>query len=238
MHPEIIAGKLHKSGILKSLMISSLRNSVLCAVAVGILGGCASTYYNAWEKAGVHKRDILVSRVENTRDSQQDAQEEFKDALEQFGSVVALQNTDLKNAYDRLNAEYEDSEAAAQEVTDRINSVEAVAEALFKEWGQEIEQYTNADFKRSSSNQLRETRSRYQGMLATMRRSEQSMQPVLSTFRDNVLFLKHNLNAQAIGSLKGEFASLQEDIAVLIREMNRSIAESDQFIAELRSNQA
>ncbi len=218
-------------------MKSFIRNLMMCSLLTGLMSGCASTYYNAWEKAGVHKRDILVSRVENTRDSQQDAQEEFKDALEQFGSVVALQNTDLKQAYDRLNAEYEDSESAAQEVTDRINSVEAVAEALFKEWGQEIDQYTNPDFKRSSSNQLRDTRSRYQGMLASMRRSEQSMQPVLATFRDNVLFLKHNLNAQAIGSLKGEFASLQDEIAVLIREMNRSIAESDQFIAELRSEQ-
>lgn len=200
------------------------------------VSGCASTYYNAWEKAGIHKRDILVSRVESTRDSQQDAQEEFKDALEQFGSIVTLQDTDLKQAYDRLNAEYEDSQEAAQEVTDRINSVAAVATALFKEWQQEIEQYTNPEFKSSSTRQLRETRSRYDAMLNTMRKSEASMRPVLNTFRDNVLFLKHNLNAQAIGSLKGEFASLQNDIAVLISEMNRSIAESDRFIADLRSS--
>lgn len=71
-------------------------------------------------------------------------------------------------------------------------------------------------------------------MLSTMRRSEESMQPVLRTFRDNVLFLKHNLNAQAIGSLKGEFATLEDDIAVLIREMNKSISESNKFIEELR----
>lgn len=201
-----------------------------------MLGGCASTYYNAWEKAGVHKRDILVSRVENTRDSQQDAQVEFKDALEQFGSIVTLQNTDLAKAYKKLSAEYEDSQEAAQLVTDRIDSVAAVATALFKEWQNEIEQFSNAEYKRSSTAQLRETRSRYDGMLASMRKSEASMQPVLDTFRDNVLFLKHNLNAQAIGSLKGEFASLQDDIAVLIREMNRSIAESDKFISNLRSS--
>ena len=60
------------------------------------------------------------------------------------------------------------------------------------------------------------------------------MQPVLNTFRDNVLILKHKLNAQAIGLLKGEFASLEDDIAALIREMNRSISESNQFIEELR----
>ncbi len=207
---------------------------LIVATMASLLAGCATAYYNTLDKAGIHKRDILVSRVENTRDSQEEAQDEFKDALEQFGSIVALQNTDLKQAYDKLSAEYEDSQAAAEEVTDRIDAVENVAKALFKEWETEIEQYTNAEFKRSSTSQLRDTRTRYNGMLSTMRQSEQSMQPVLRTFRDNVLFLKHNLNAQAIGSLRGEFASLEDDIAVLIREMNRSIAESNKFIEELR----
>ena len=208
--------------------------ALIIAVMASLLAGCATAYYNTLDKAGVHKRDILVSRVEKTRDSQEDAQDEFKDALEQFGSIVTLQDTDLKLAYDRLSSEYEDSQDAAQAVTDRINSVESVANALFREWEGEIDQYTNADFKRSSTAQLRDTRTRYTGMLSTMRRSEESMQPVLRTFRDNVLFLKHNLNAQAIGSLKGEFATLEDDIAVLIREMNKSISESNKFSEELR----
>lgn len=208
---------------------------LIITVLASLLGGCASAYYGAFDKAGIHKRDILVNRVEKTRDSQEDAQDEFKDALEQFGSIVTLQDTDLKQAYDKLSAEYEDSQDAAQAVTDRINSVESVANALFKEWEVEIDQYTNPDFKRTSTTQLRDTRSRYNGMMTTMRRSEQSMQPVLRTFRDNVLFLKHNLNAQAIGSLRGEFASLEDDIEVLIREMNRSISESNEFIEGLRS---
>ena len=200
------------------------------------LSACSSTYYNAWEKVGVHKRDILVSRVENTRDAQQDAQTEFKDALEQFGSIVTIQETSLKKAYDKLSGEYDDSVDAAEEVSDRIDSVQSVAEALFKEWEDEIKQYNNAEFKRQSASQLRDTRSRYGSMLKSMRASEASMKPVLQTFKDNVLFLKHNLNAQAIGSLRGEFSSLQDDIGVLIEEMNRSIAESNAFIEQLQSS--
>ena len=75
------------------------------AVAL-LICGCSNTYYSAMEKVGVHKRDIMVDRVENARDSQEDAQEQFKSALEQFGSVVKLKETDLKKAYDKLNAEY------------------------------------------------------------------------------------------------------------------------------------
>jgi hypothetical protein len=58
---------------------------------------------------------------------------------------------------------------------------------------------------------------------------------VLAAFRDQVLFLKHNLNAQAVASLSAELDSIEIGVARLINEMNVSIAEADRFIAELRS---
>ncbi|GAB6143088.1 DUF2959 domain-containing protein [Desulfocicer niacini] len=202
--------------------------------SMGLINGCSQAYYGAMEKVGIHKRDILVDRVEKARDAQENAQEEFKSALTQFESVVRLENTDLKMAYEQTNAAYEESEKAAEAVSDRISRVEDVAEALFLEWEAELEQYSNAELKRLSQQKITETRTRYRRMLKVMHQAEQSMAPVLTTFHDNVLFLKHNLNAQAIGSLKGEFSHLQGQIQSLIGEMNRAIASSNDFLAELQ----
>ncbi len=199
-----------------------------------LTAGCASTYYGAMEKVGVAKRDILVDRVEDTRDSQQDAQQQFQSALDQFSSVVKLEQTDLKMAYDKLNKEYKKSVSVADEVSSRIDKVESVSDALFAEWKKELKQYENADLKASSKKQLNVTQARYQSMLAGMHEAEKSMQPVLNIFRDNVLFLKHNLNAQAVGSLAPEFDALQLEINSLISKMNDSIEQSNQFISELQ----
>ena len=200
---------------------------------IAISNGCATAYYNAMEKIGVHKRDILVDRVEDARDAQSEAQEQFKSALEQFSSVVRIENTDLKNAYEKLNSEYEESENAAKNVTDRIDKVESVADALFREWEEELELYKRAELKSSSRKQLNTTKERYNKMLRSMRQAESSMAPVLSTFRDNVLFLKHNLNAQAIGSLRMEFKNLKGEIDRLITKMNTAIESSNSFISNL-----
>lgn len=199
-----------------------------------VLSSCSKTYYSAMEKIGVHKRDIMVDRVEDARDSQADAQEQFKSALEQFDSVVKLKETDLKKAYDRLNSEYEKSKAAAEDVSSRINKVEAVAEDLFDEWEQELTQYQNQELRRSSKEKLNTTRKRYKEMMTSMHRAEASMEPVLKIFNDNVMFLKHNLNAQAIGSLQSEFTNLKGEIDVLIREMNAAIQSSNSFIADIK----
>ena len=197
------------------------------------LNSCSSAYYGAMEKIGIHKRDILVDRVEDARDAQAEAQEQFKSALEQFSSVVQIEETDLKKAYEKLNFEYEQSEEAAQNVSDRIDKVESVAEALFKEWESELELYKSAELRNASSRQLRETRERYSKMLHSMQQAENSMTPVLRTFRDNVLFLKHNLNAQAIGSLRMEFKNLKGEIDRLIIKMNTAIETSNSFISNL-----
>ncbi|MGW8194437.1 MAG: DUF2959 domain-containing protein [Desulforhopalus sp.] len=207
---------------------------VIITISMLAFTGCSSTYYGAMEKIGVHKRDIMVDRVEDARDAQAEAQQQFKSALEQFDSVVKLKETNLKKAYDSLNSEYEKSSDAAEQVSSRIDKVESVADALFDEWEDELGQYQNKELKRSSSSQLKKTRARYNEMLASMRQAEASMDPVLKIFRDNVLFLKHNLNAQAIGSLQGEFANLKGEIDTLIRKMNIAIDSSNKFIADIR----
>lgn len=201
---------------------------------VPFLGACSQAYYGAMEKVGIHKRDILIDRVEGARDAQSEAQEQFKSALEQFSAVVHIENSNLKKAYEKLNAEYEDSEKAAQKVSARIDKVETVANALFDEWEDELKLYKSADLRRSSKQKLKDTKTRYREMLASMHRAEKSMEPVLRSFRDNVLFLKHNLNAQAIGSLRSEFSTLKGEINGLIKNMNEAIKTSNKFIADIK----
>jgi DNA repair exonuclease SbcCD ATPase subunit len=186
------------------------------------------------EKVGIHKRDILVDRVEDGRDAQAAAQQQFQSALQQFDSVVKLEETDLKKAYDKLNKEYERSKDAADDVSSRIGKIESVADALFKEWKSELKQYENDKLRRSSEKQLSLTKARYKEMLGSMKKAEDSMAPVLAIFHDNVLFLKHNLNAQAIGSLQSEFANLEGQIGELIQSMNVAIASSNEFIAGIK----
>lgn len=200
-----------------------------------MLVGCSSTYYGAMEKLGIHKRDILVDRVEEARDSQMETKEQFSSALEQFKSVLAFEGGELEKKYDELKSILEESEDRAEEVRDRISAVENVAEALFDEWEEELSQYSSASMRRSSENQLKQTRNQYYKLIGAMKRAEAKIDPVLNPLRDQVLFLKHNLNARAISSLQAELGNIETDVSRLIREMELSIKEADQFIGTLKA---
>lgn len=200
-----------------------------------VVGACSTAYYKTMEGLGIEKRDILIDRVEDARDAQDDASEQFASALDQFRATVNFDGGDLEEVYDRLNAEYEKSAAEAEEVSDRINAVESVAEDLFREWEEELDQYSRADLRRNSASLLNDTRKRYKQLMSSMRRAEQSMEPVLVAFKDQVLVLKHNLNARAIGALRNELASIEKDTANLIRQMQKAIAEANSFIDSMEN---
>jgi len=208
---------------------------VWALLATGLsLQGCSSAYYNTMEKFGVHKRDILVDRVKEARDSQKSGEKQFASALEQFKSVVAVDGGNLEKVYEKLNGEYEDSKGAADEIRERINSIESVADALFDEWEDELKQYSSKQLRNESRQKLKITKSKYQQLISTMRKTETRLDPVLTAMNDQVLYLKHNLNARAIQSLKQEVVKIDKDVDVLLAAIRKSVAEADAFIREMK----
>lgn len=196
------------------------------------LVACQSAYYGALETVGIEKRDVLVDRVATARKAQAQAQEAYVDALDAFRAVVAFDGGDLERTYNRLKGKAEGARAQATTLGSRIDAVDSVATALFKEWEKELAQYRDANLRARSREQLAQTKSRSAQVLAAMRRAQASFEPALARLEDQVLFLKHNLNASAIGSIKDELPRVQADAERLKRDIEAAVAEADKFLAE------
>ncbi|HBG18322.1 MAG TPA: DUF2959 domain-containing protein [Desulfobulbaceae bacterium] len=212
-----------------------MKNGFFLFVAIILgLSGCSTMYYETMEKVGVHKRDIMIDRVKEARDTQDDAKKQFLTAMEQFKSVVNFKGGNLEKEYNKLNDTLQDSESKASAVRNRISAVEDVSDALFREWRSEIKQYSSDTLRKSSQRKYDITQQKYKQLIGSMKKAEARLEPVLVPLRDQVLFLKHNLNAQAIGGLQDELGSVQTNVDSLVRDMNRAIAEADEFIAALQ----
>jgi Skp family chaperone for outer membrane proteins len=216
-------------------MWSSLRPAFVYAALLLVTAGCSGVYYDTLEKFGYAKRDLLLDRVEKTEKAQTAAKEQFASALEHFLAVTKTDAGELQRKYEDLNHELARSEERAKDVRDRIAAVQDVAEALFSEWKKELGQYSNPSLRRESERELEATRRRYDDLMRVMRRAADRMDPVLATFRDQVLFLKHNLNARALASLDTTHRELEADISRLVADMEASIREAQTFIQGLKA---
>jgi DNA repair exonuclease SbcCD ATPase subunit len=206
--------------------------ALIAAWALAGLLGCQKTYYTMLEQVGVEKRELLAKRVGRAKDSQQEAQEEFRDALEKFQAVTGHRGGDLEDRYDSLRSAYERSEEQADEVSERIDAVETVANDLLEEWEDELDNYQDRALRRRSAAKLHETQGEVERLLRLMHKAERSLQPVLEKLEDRVLYVKHNLNAAALAGLEEDVPELERDVDRLVREMQASIAEADRFIAQ------
>ncbi len=198
-----------------------------------LLVGCSSAYYSTMETFGVHKRDMLKKRVIAARDEQKEAGQQFKDALTRMKELYGFQGGELEKVYDGLKRDFDRSSNKAEAVRKRVKDVESVANDLFDEWEKELKQLSSESLRNRDREQLRATRRRYEALHEALKRAESSMEPVITQFRDQVLFLKHNLNAQALSSLQKEALNIQDDISKLLAEMDQSIRQADSFIKEL-----
>ncbi len=215
--------------------IAPIQKPLLLVVGLGIAvaAGCSSAYYSAWEMLGKEKRDLLRSNVESVQKDQERAADEFEDALERLRSLYKVDTGDLEKIYDKIKDDSEDAEARADDIRDRVDSIRSIAEDLFREWEQEIGEISNPTYQAKSREKLTETKQQFADLDASLARSVSSMEPVLTHLKDNVLFLKHNLNAAAIGGLQAEMAGVEADIEQLISDMRESIAEASRFLGTL-----
>lgn len=220
----------------KTSALNVMLTAILLA-AVLVLPGCQSAYYSTMEMLGHPKREILVEKVEDARDSQTEVKVQFQTALEKFSQVVNFEGGELEQKYKELKKEYEKSQSKSKAVAKRIADVKNVANALFEEWQKELEQYSSQEYRAKSELQLNQTRQKCEKLIGAMDRASEKITPVLVVFKDQVLFLKHNLNAQAVASLQGELATMEADIGSLVREMEIAIAEADAFINAMTEEQ-
>ncbi|BET67586.1 DUF2959 domain-containing protein [Opitutales bacterium ASA1] len=210
--------------------------TLVCVVTAALLGGCASIEYSVREKLGQHKRELLVDRVETAKRSQERAKVEFVSALEQFKRLTGFEGGDLEAKYDEVKKRYDACASRADDVSDRIEAVRDVANALFREWQDELKEYSSDALRRDSQRRLDETKRSFVQLLEVMRAAEKRMKPVLRTLNDQVLYLKHNLNARAIATLGGVSAELQREIDWLVADMEKAIDDATRFIDEMKSD--
>ncbi|MCI0734519.1 MAG: DUF2959 domain-containing protein [Methylococcaceae bacterium] len=203
---------------------------ILSAAAGTILQHCRNAYRKSRDSRGYPKRDVVVYRVVKARDSLESAKTQFVSALEKFSTLTNFEGGSLKELYLQIRREFELSQDQAGKVSERIRAVEEVSLALFDEWQQELGQYNSRQLRSNSREQLKLARAHYNRLIRAMHHAEAKIKPVLAAFKDQVLFLNHSLNAQAIASLHHELRAIALDIASLIAAMEKSIVEANAFV--------
>lgn len=209
------------------------RRAILCAGLL-LLSGCATVQYSALEKVGIEKRDILVDRVEDARDAQDETREELVSAYDALSELIDHDGGELEKRYRALDKAVDRSSDARDDLDDRLKAIDRVSRDLFKEWEEELTLYSSDTLRQDQTRKLAVARRQYAAMRERMQTARNRVDPVMNILNDNRLFLKHSLNAQALNALRGQVATIDGQVQALIRDMQSAIDEANAFIANMR----
>jgi DNA-binding transcriptional regulator YbjK len=195
---------------------------------------CSTVYYNFWEFLGQEKRELLQSELENITEDQSDAKDEFADTLSKIRSEYSYKEGKLEKTYDELSTDYNSLNDNAKSLSKRIEKAQEIASDLFSEWKSEAKKITNTKFRKDSLSKRVITMTKFKLTVKAIKNVESKMKKVLVKLNDRVLFLKHNLNAKAIGKVKIELMNIEGDIIALIKQINESNEQANSFIKDIK----
>jgi hypothetical protein len=198
--------------------------------ACTMLGSCQAMYFTTMEKLGVEKREILLDRLEEAHDKLQIAQVRFDGSLSAFREIVGGEEGNLQQNYDRYSDSYDKSEDAAADFYDTVASVQVVAGLMFDEWKRDSGEILDNNLRRASRENYTKATARYERTLRAFRRVEARMDPVLTTFRDHVLYLKLNLHPQALSTLRDNEKDVVDDLQELGQLIKNALKEGAELI--------
>lgn len=202
---------------------------IAAVTLMSLFTGCET-----FQTFGKEYRENLTFYVEKAKEEQEEAKQQFNTTLEEFAALINYDGGDFEAKYKQLKNQYDQCEKRAEQVHNRIEKIESVAYKLFKEWEDELELYQNKRLKQLSTDKLRTTKVHYRDFISSMKSAEYKMYPVIAIFHDQVLFLKHNLNANAISALQDTVVSLESEVTELMQELEKAIEESNKFIDTIK----
>jgi len=199
------------------------------------LAGCAGAYHRSLEQRGMTKRDVLVRRIQHVQSAQEEAKHQLTRALESLRSIAQVEPGRLREKHAELDAQHKNANERGRDLRKRLPAVDSAATTLFKEWEKELALYQNPTLRTQSDQQLAATRARYAEFIRTQESILAQIEPVLVSFRDQVLVIKHGLNPEARREIDGTLHSLREELSGLIRSIDESTRAADAFIESLNT---
>lgn len=210
------------------------RRGLLGTLGVALLlSSCQGMYYSTMARFGIDKRDILIERLDKTSEAMSRLDQRFEEMSTAYGATIHLEGGDLPAMHKEFAKSYDRTESAATSFHSRIGDIHSVAGALFEEWKLKTGEILDPDLREQSLRNFGHAQTSYTKLVRTMREVETEIDPVLTRFRDHVVFLKLNLHRMTLSSLQETEEELLLDVEHIRELLAQAIDETAAFTEQI-----
>ena len=183
---------------------------------------------------GVKQVQQLVKKAGSTAEAITQAKLQFQKTMDVYNAVLADDAKDRKALYKKLQGEMETTEKRRADVLRADDEMKTDADIVFKSWADSTGAIASPDLKKRSEERLAKTKERCAQIQAAGHRVGEAYLPFMSTLKDQVTYLGHDLNAEAVASLKKDAAKVNAQAQEVTKRVDEAVATINASIGALR----
>jgi hypothetical protein len=186
---------------------------------------------------GVKQVERLVKASGDTVKAIGETKVQLMKTMEVYNSLFADEATDRRKIYNQIQKEMENTDRRRARISEEAAKMNAEADTLFKGWADSTAAIENPDLRERSEERLNATRASYGEIGTVGQKAADLYAPFMKALQDQITYLGHDLNPEAVASLKPDAEKLNERSDKLIQSIDDTIATANKNIGALRPKQ-
>lgn len=189
------------------------------------------------EPPGVHQTEKLAKKAEAMIEEVEKAQQQVRQTLTSYDALLFGNATDLRKPYRALDSEIERCDKRREAVRRRADAARAESTDYFRAWAGSLPLIESADLRARSEVRLRDSKARFDGIIAAGTNAAAAYQPFIGRLRDQWNYLGHDLNPSGLESLRPDARKLADEGQTLLAQIDESLRQAREYVASIRSRQ-
>lgn len=195
---------------------------------------CCST---ALGQAGSKESQKFLKYSEDTSESVADMLSRLEKTIAYYNALVLGTAKKPQSTYKDLNKSLDKTEKLAEKVRGQVDKMQAQSTKVFSAWEQELEGYQSEDMRQLGAERLKVTKKRYDQMIERMTAAGDAYDPLITSLRDQALYMGRDLSPEAMGTLTKpaeELNQLAEEFYARIAEiLDEQVADEENLKGEI-----
>jgi hypothetical protein len=208
---------------------------IIRAVAVGTVAALVgTTAVRAQQDAGVKQVEQLVKKSGSTVQAIAETKLQLQKTMDVYNSLMSTDEKNMKGNYKKLQQEMDATAKKRADIKLRADEMNAEAQTLFKSWGDSAAAIQSADLRQRSQERLDKTKASFAEIGTVGQKAVDLYDPFMKALQDQVTYLGHDLNTQAVQSLQADAAKMNEKAQTLMKSIDDTISVANKNITDLR----
>lgn len=158
---------------------------------------------------------------------------QVRETVDAYNAFIA-ETGDSRSAYDALSRHVGKSEKQVARTRREVDKMEAAADTYFSDWAASLEEMKDEELRAKAFGRMNGTRDRYDEILVLGRQARDEFDTFISLLKDKLVFTGHDLNPEAIASLREDSEAFNEQAETLRRKIDKTIGTAHRYIDSLR----